>query len=129
MELILNLVWVVAALLLGISTVARPARTGRCLGARLVSVAALLVLLFPVISVSDDLQLSQILAESDTGVRRAQLPQSAHADLTSCMAMLATEIWQSTPWGVCSGRVLQANPGIPQKRLGIAYASRPPPSA
>jgi hypothetical protein len=70
MELALNLVWLfAAAALVCFWKVQQHRRTGRRL-LELVSIAALIFILFPIISVTDDLQIAQSFVETDTTVRR-----------------------------------------------------------
>jgi hypothetical protein len=70
MELLLNLAWVLLATLMFCLWLRFASRTG--VGPRLqfVALAVLLMILFPVISVTDDLQAVQNPAEADCLVRR-----------------------------------------------------------
>ena len=70
MELILNLAWALSAVAILCIWLrcARPAGASR--GTQVVALAVLILILFPVISVTDDLQAAQNPAEADCLVRR-----------------------------------------------------------
>jgi hypothetical protein len=65
MELALNLAWAVLAVILLVLQKRHALREGRYLRAHLVARLLILLILFPVISVTDDLQLAQNPAEAE----------------------------------------------------------------
>ena len=70
MELVLNLAWAfLASIMVGL-WLRLAVRTGVNLRMQFVALAVLLLILFPVISVTDDLQVAQNPAEADCLVRR-----------------------------------------------------------
>jgi hypothetical protein len=88
MELVLNLTWaVLAALMLLLWMRFRP-RTGVSRRVQLAALAVLLVILFPVISVSDDLQALHNPAEVDSCVRRHHVLASTHSILPPIIALI-----------------------------------------
>jgi hypothetical protein len=83
MELFLNSVWMLVAIT-GICLWLKSARRTGCRQyLPLVALAMLVAILFPVISVSDDLWSLQNPAETDTCVRRNYLNDCVHAPLLS----------------------------------------------
>ncbi len=70
MELLLNLAWVLLATLMFCSWLRFAPPTGANPRLQFVALAVLLLILFPVISVTDDLQAAQNPAEADCLVRR-----------------------------------------------------------
>jgi hypothetical protein len=95
MELILNLAWAALAAAMFLVWTCHGVRKGFSSRRQLAALAVLLLILFPVISVSDDLLALQNPAEADTSMRRdevimqpsqvtpavAELPQPFSADL------------------------------------------------
>ncbi len=85
MELLLNLAWVLmAAALFSLLLHAPPQRGSR--QRQFVALVVLLLVLFPVISLTDDLQATQNLAETDCCQRRANgcsVPQSVLPHIAS----------------------------------------------
>ena len=79
MEILLNLVWASLAVCL-VQLWARFApREGGSRRIQIVALAMLIVILFPVISVSDDLQAAQNPAEDDIYLRRDHAAPSSHS--------------------------------------------------
>lgn len=70
MELLLNLAWLLLAAMMICLWLCFAPRTGVSSCLQLVALAVLLLILFPVISVTDDLQAAQNPAEADCLVRR-----------------------------------------------------------
>lgn len=97
MELVLNLVWVVLATLMCWQwmRLAPPAAKNRRMqgqrddsrGMQLVALAVLLLIMFPVISVTDDLQAMQNPAETDSCLRRSQTVAAVHSVLSAVTAL------------------------------------------
>ena len=84
MELFLNLAWVALAALmfclwLRFASHTGPDRRIENRRAQFVALAVLLLILFPVISVTDDLQALQNPAETDTCQRRNHIVSNAHS--------------------------------------------------
>jgi hypothetical protein len=104
MEMVLNLAWVLLAALMFCLWLRYAPRTGVDRRMQFVALAVLLLILFPVISVTDDLQAVQNPAEADCLLRRdhgcstacsifpavAALPLPAVADLSFGVLRLAT---------------------------------------
>jgi hypothetical protein len=102
MELLLNLAWVLLASLMFCLWLRLTPHTGVSPRLQLVALAVLLLILFPVISVTDDLQAVQNPAEADCLVRRdhgstqypvltpvAALPLPTVTGLSSCVLLVA----------------------------------------
>jgi hypothetical protein len=79
METILNLAWVLLAVAIVRLWMLRAPNQGTSRCVQLAALAMLILILFPVISVTDDLQNAQNVAESDTYLRRVQAAISPHS--------------------------------------------------
>lgn len=79
MELFLNFVWALLAVFIVCHWVRLAPRNCTDRRSQLIALGLLLVILFPVISVSDDLWSIQNPAETDTYQRRDHLVSSAHS--------------------------------------------------
>ncbi len=94
-----------------------------------VSLVMLLVILFPVISVSDDLWSLQNPAETDTCLRRDHLASCAHA-IFPAMAALPEPVFAVVPFGF---QRLTAPLNLPVRAVDNAafdaIQNRPPPAA
>jgi hypothetical protein len=111
MELALNLAWVLLAALMFCLWWRYAPQTGRDRRMQLVALAVLLLVLFPVISVTDDLQAAQNPAETNSCQRRvhgytgphsnsspiAALPLTAFAGLSLGSPRVATPGNSATP--------------------------------
>ena len=127
MELLLNLVWLLTAALLLRSWVRQSPRRGRNLTLQIAALAMLLLILFPVISVTDDLQAAQNPAETETLLRRGHF---ASSDPTSpAIASLPVPFFQGI--ALCAlGLVLMAVVAqSPQRPSLLRLEIRPPPAA
>jgi hypothetical protein len=127
MELLLNLVWLLTATLLLRSWVRQSPHRGRNLTLQIAALAMLLLILFPVISVTDDLQAAQNPAETETLLRRGH---SAASDPTSpAPAFLPVPFFQGI--ALCAlGLVLMAVVAqSPQRPSLLRLEIRPPPAA
>jgi hypothetical protein len=129
MELILNLAWAVLASL-GIYIWLRfGARTGANRRTQLVALAMLLLILFPVISVSDDILTFHNPAEADCCLRRDHVVSSPHSVLPA-LAGLPQPIFTELPSGMPRFIVLRNSPFPTVDRPGLtAIQNRPPPTA
>lgn len=128
MELLLNLVWaLLAAIMIG-SWRRSGSRTGANRCNQLVALAVLLLILFPVISVTDDLQALQNPAETDCCQRRNYLHAPVHLPLAAAtlplpeFSGLLSHIQRMTVPGLHRPRV-EARPEL------VPICNRPPPTA
>ncbi len=129
MEVFLNLAWLLMALILiSLWDLFKPQEGDRRANS-VIALAMLIVVLFPVVSVSDDLWSVQNPAEADTSLRRDHLDPSAHA---------AFPVVLGSPESIFCGldntwvfnRVMCQRPLItPQSRLPESIQNRPPPTA
>jgi len=128
MEIVLNIAWafcslgLIAAWLHGSRSNPAPRRT------QIMSLAMAVLLLLPVISLSDDLMAMQSPAETDTCLRRAQHSGDLHPTVASASWALAVLTFAEFAWGGYS----QVVPGSsrvtpPLSVLPRSLESRPPP--
>lgn len=73
MEILLNLAWAASAIVLVALWLRTRGRSGNNCRGQIIAIAVLVAILFPVISVSDDLMAAQCPSEADTSVRRNHL--------------------------------------------------------
>jgi hypothetical protein len=134
MELFLNLAWVVLAALmfclwLRFSPLTGP--QGRIVDRRMqfVALAVLIAILFPVISVTDDLQAIQNPAETDSCQRRDHVVSSAHS-IFPAVAALPVPAFAELSFGilrfVAPGRLPAPLIDLPAL---ASIQNRPPPAA
>jgi len=112
MELLLNLAWLVLALLASIAFVRRRRATAGhfpvAYGTAFLALACALVLLFPVVSASDDLHPTQAVLEDATKrIQQVVVPQHGNFSCPSLIpallalyllaALIALQFWQSDP--------------------------------
>ena len=92
MELALNFAWALSsAVFFGVwLRHSRHIGADRCM--QLVALAVLVLILFPVISVTDDLQAMQNPAEADCCLRRDQVVCNAHSIFPSTVAVLQLDL-------------------------------------
>jgi len=129
MELALNLAWVMLAALMASLWLHVAPRTGSNRRMQLVALAALLLILFPVISVTDDLQAAQNLAETDCCQRRVHACSAAHWTHVPVTVLPAPVIAVITFGMVC--RPVPGGyraPAFDHPALG-PIQNRPPPAA
>jgi len=130
MELFLNFSWA----LLTIASVCLWMRMERRIGAErrlpLVALALLIVILFPVISVSDDLQVLQNPAESDTFQcqRRDCLAGSSHA-VHPAIAALPEPVFAEAVWSLQRYARLNFSSRAVENPAFDTIQNRPPPAA
>ena len=134
MELFLNLAWVVLAVLMVCLWPRFAPRTGpdghmRDLRMQFVALAVLLLILFPVISVTDDLQAVQNPAETDSSQRRDHIAASSHS-IFPAVAALPVAILAGLLSGLprFTGTRNLPVPAINYPALA-SIQSRPPPAA
>jgi hypothetical protein len=129
MEPFLNCAWVLLTAVMAILWVRFGLREGTSRRAQLVALALLALVLFPVISVSDDLQALQNPAEADCCVRRDLVVATAHSILPAVVALfqpIATQM----PTGVLRHAAAGDIPRTPEDHPALAaIENRPPPAA
>jgi len=129
MELCLNLAWVLlAASILGFSHRFTP-QAGVCRRKQFVALAVLVLLLFPVISVTDDLLAAQNPAETDSCIRRDHAVASAHC-IFPAAATPPQSAFASPSLGLLCSTVPGGLPLPVVDHPGLdAVQNRPPPTA
>jgi len=128
MELALNLAWVALAVCMSWLWSRTSARAGKT-RMQVVALAVLLLILFPVISVTDDLQTVQNPAETDSCLRRDHAPPNHHSISHSGTALLPAafgNLFFGARWVAVTGG--PDAPSIVSPALGSIH-SRPPPTA
>ena len=128
MEVFLNCTWALVALLLIEMRRRTETRTGAHRRNSLVALAMLLVILFPVISVTDDLWSIQYPAETDTALRRNHLDSGSYNALTA-IALPAPEFQADIEFSWIGSIVTHRSTPRPDNPLDSAIRNRPPPSA
>jgi hypothetical protein len=129
MELVLNLAWVLlAACMFGLWLRSSPRANGDR-RMQLVALAVLLLILFPVISVTDDLQAIQNTAETDCCQRRSHTGSGPHP-LCASPAAMPIPAFAGVSLAVLRLAV-QVGPGDPHVEDSALFPvqSRPPPTA
>jgi thiol:disulfide interchange protein len=129
MELVLNLAWVLLAAVMFWLWFRFTPSAGQSRRLQLVALAVLLLILFPVISVTDDLQAIQNPAEADSCLRRDHAVSSAHSIFPTA-ATLPAPVFAELSLGV----VGMAAPGrlpapIVDHPALAPIQNRPPPVA
>ena len=87
MEIFLNLSWALLSVLIVCLWIRHESRTGASRRMSLIALVMLIVILFPVISVSDDLWSIQNPAETDTCLRRDHLASCTHSIFPAMAAL------------------------------------------
>jgi hypothetical protein len=87
MELVLNLAWAFSAVLFFCFWLRNSRHAGADRRTQLVALAVLVLILFPVISVTDDLQAMQNPAEADCCLRRDHVVANAHSIFPPTVAL------------------------------------------
>lgn len=130
MEIILNLVWALLTIFMVWAWIRTNGRTGHSRGGQIVAITLLIAILFPVISVTDDLMAAQNPAETDTCLRRDHLlPFHVHTPLP-VVALPAVPAFLGIALG--PSRYVSPQSLMPQSAYQPALASiqnRPPPVA
>jgi len=129
MELVLNLAWVLlAACMFGVWLQHSP-RTRGNRRMQLLALAVMLLILFPVISVTDDLQAIQNAAETDCCQRRGHAGSSSHP-LCASPAAMPLAVLAGVSLAVV-GSAIPAGPTDPHPDDPALHPvqSRPPPAA
>ncbi len=127
MELVLNLGWaVLAAVMIGLWLRHGP-REGASRRTQVIALAVLLAILFPVISVSDDLQSVNNPAEIDTSVRRNHVVASPHSILPSVVAAIPSLPADFSPGAPQFAVASELAPRSECRPLLTEIGNRPPP--
>jgi hypothetical protein len=129
MEIFLNLAWTLLAVASFCLWMRFEDRTGARRRASIIALVMLLVILFPVISVSDDLWSIQNPAETDTCQRRNQIAPDLHSVLPVLAAPLAPFFAQLN----LDVRYFSTSINSPAKTMTVPaleeIENRPPPAA
>jgi hypothetical protein len=128
-ELTLNLAWAALAAVMVWLWLRHASSSGCSRGAQLVALAVLVMILFPVISVSDDLQALQNPAEADCCVRRDHVVAGTHFVLPPPVAFFAPRVSQP-PLGILRVAAPGDLPAPVEDHPSLAAIdNRPPPVA
>jgi len=127
-EVFLNFAWALVAILLIELQRRTESRTGAQRRNSLIALAMLLVILFPVISVSDDLWSIQYATETDTALRRNHLDARSSHTLPSA-APPPAEFAASVEFSHFHFIVIQPSAPRAERPWFAAILNRPPPSA
>jgi hypothetical protein len=129
METVLNLVWVLLAVVLVRLWILHGLRDGTSRRTQLAALAMMILILFPVISVTDDLQAAMTPTESESCVRRGHSVTSPHI-LFPVVAVLPPSVVAELPLGFV-GYVPPSNLSDPavDNPAASAIQNRPPPAA
>lgn len=128
MELGLNLVWLFAVVaLLSCWCMQRRSASGSCIR-ELLAIAALVLILFPVVSVTDDLLVATNVAETDSSVRRSPDDLQPHSIFPSG----AAHPEQTILFAPALSAIARIQPPMavfhPVQRSFPDLANRPPPA-
>jgi hypothetical protein len=128
-EIFLNVVWLLLAGLLYGLWRRGASRSGASTTMQLVALAMLVVILFPVISVTDDLQAAQNPAETDCCQRRMHGGSQPHG-ITPAVATPPPAVLAGQPFGVVGLVILPGPPAPSIANPALApIQNRPPPTA
>jgi len=129
MELALNLAWALLAIAVFSLWPRFAPRSGADRRTQLVALAVLVLILFPVISVTDDLLANQNPAEADSCLRRDYAISATHS-MVPVAATLPQPMFAELSFGVLR---LSAPANLPAPSVDhpglIAIQNRPPPAA
>jgi hypothetical protein len=129
MEIVLNLVWMLLAAVIVRLWLRYAPNAGASRWTQVAALAMLIVILFPVISVTDDLQIAQNPAELDCCARRSHAVSCSHS-IHPMVAAIPQPIFAETPFGflrfVASTRF--PVPTVDNPALA-PIQNRPPPAA
>lgn len=129
MEFALNLIWVLLSVALVRLWLCRAPREGTSRRMQIAAVAMLILLLFPVISVTDDLQAAQNVAEEDIYLRRDHVAAGPHF-IPVVFAAIPTAVIGELSFGYLrlAAPFSLAAPTVDNPALA-AIRNRPPPTA
>jgi hypothetical protein len=127
MELLFNLVWAALSAFMVLLWVRFAPRDGASRRQQFVALAVLILVLFPVISVTDDLQAALNPAETDTAIRRSHILPVAHSVIPA-VAMLALSNMAHVPTAALKTRIQAVSPDVLPDDPGSPHIqNRPPP--
>jgi hypothetical protein len=129
MELILNLAWGVLAILLVRLWLLHAPRTKGSPGAQIVALALLILLLFPVISASDDLIAAQNPAEIETSLRRDCGPDQLHCIVPTVGIVPYLQVLDTDSFASSTEMALDLMAPLPLSPALLNIRNRPPPVA
>jgi hypothetical protein len=134
MELVLNLAWALLAALmlclwLRFAPPTGPNRRNPDRRMQFVGLAVLLLILFPVISVTDDLQVSQNPAEADSSLRRDHIAVNPHS-IFPAVAALPLPVFAELSFGLPRFSTIRNLPAPTIDHPALtSIQNRPPPAA
>ncbi len=130
MELLLNLAWLLLAAVLVSIWLQRDSRAGTGGVRQVIAIAVLIAILFPAISMSDDLLAVQNPFEADTCQRRDHLEACAHHPVQPTLTMLAAVLFADAPFRFTRFAVPRLVPLSRREQSDLAVkGNRPPPAA
>ena len=130
MEITLNLAWAACSLVLIWYWTRRTAANSVPRRMQILALAMVVLLLLPVISLSDDLMAMQGPAETDSSMRRALHPDEGHPSVVPVSFALPEQVFAALPWSRSSQVVVQNErlaPLVPVQTRSLDR--RPPPQA
>jgi len=129
MELVLNLGWMVLTALMCWLWMRYAPREGESRSMQLVALALVVLILFPVISVTDDIVTAQYPAETDCCQRKDHVCANAHSILHPVAEVILpffAELSSSSSYFAVQGNLLDPTVKVPALD---SIQSRPPPTA
>jgi hypothetical protein len=130
MEITLNLAWAACSLVLIWFWTRNAASKPVSRKTQILALAMVVLLLLPVISLSDDLMAMQGPAETDSSMRRALHPDEGHPSVVPVSFAQPEQVFAALPWSGSSQVVVQNErlaPFVPV--LTRSLDRRPPPQA
>jgi hypothetical protein len=128
-EITLNLAWVALAALMLALWIFHAPRSGASRKTQLVALAVVILILFPVISVTDDLLATQIAAETDTCQRKALHTATAHIAPHATVIFLMAAYAQDDPGSFRLAELDNFPAPLTKAPAWAPILKRPPPSA
>lgn len=129
MEIFLNSAWALVAICLTCIWIYIEPRSGAHRLVPLVALIMLVVILFPVISVSDDLWSIQNPAETDGSPRRDQLVSNFHSIVPDIASLPEAPFAERSPQFARADAVAQRVSSVFDDAVLTAIENRPPPVA
>lgn len=129
MELALNLAWILLASLMCWSWVCFAPKAGAHRRTQIVALAVLILILLPVISVTDDLLVAQNPAETNSCERKDNASAHQHATIHPAVHAILSFPWYSSGRSTRSEMITASAPPRLTWRGMEASRCRPPPSA
>lgn len=129
MELLLNFAWLALALTMVALWLRHSASARTERGMQVVAIVALLLILFPVISVTDDLATAQNPAETDTTIRRMHLADGSLAVYPAVALPTAAMLHIFFPEPGLIERIGDSEESLTAPVVFAHPVNRPPPAA